>query len=186
MRNLFCPPNDMEYYSEVKPHYIKRIIWQFVNITLFRCLLGYRLRYVRNLILRLFGARIPLYSMIYPSCRIFAPWNLVVGRHSCIGPHTQIYNKDKITLGNHCVVSQGCFLCTAGHDISDARHKLITAPIVIGDRAWVAADAFVGMGITIGEGAVVGARAAVFKDVEPWTVVGGNPAKFIKQRIIKN
>ena len=60
------------------------------------------------------------------------------------------------------------------------------APITIGDRAWVAADAFVGMGVTIGEGAVVGARAAVFKDVEPWTVVGGNPAKFIKKRVMKD
>jgi putative colanic acid biosynthesis acetyltransferase WcaF len=58
-------------------------------------------------------------------------------------------------------------------------------PIVVADKAWVAADAFIGMGVTIGEGAVVGARAAVFKDVEPWTVVGGNPAQFIKKRVIK-
>ena len=56
---------------------------------------------------------------------------------------------------------------------------------MIENRAWVAADAFVCMGITIGEGAVVGARAAVFKNVEPWTVVGGNPAKVIKKREIK-
>ena len=59
-------------------------------------------------------------------------------------------------------------------------------PIVIEDRAWVAAEAFVGPGVTIGEGAVVGARGCVFKDVEPWTVVGGNPARFIKQRTIKD
>ena len=64
--------------------------------------------------------------------------------------------------------------------------KFRKKPIVIEAQAWVAADAFVGMGVTIGEGAVVGARAAVFKDVEPWTVVGGNPAKFIKNRVIKD
>ena len=52
-------------------------------------------------------------------------------------------------------------------------------------KVWVAAEAFIGMGVIIGEGAVVGARACVFKNVEPWTVVGGNPAKFIKKRIIK-
>ena len=61
----------------------------------------------------------------------------------------------------------------------------IQKPIIIGDRAWVAAEAFIGPGVTVGEGAVVGARAAVFKDVEPWTVVGGNPARVIKTRTIK-
>lgn len=87
-----------------------------------------------------------------------------------------------VIIGDNSVVSQGAFLCTAGHDITDSKHTLITAPIIIGDTAWVAADAFVNMGVTIGEGAVVGARAAVFKDVNPWTVVGGNPARFIKER----
>jgi putative colanic acid biosynthesis acetyltransferase WcaF len=51
---------------------------------------------------------------------------------------------------------------------------------------WVASDAFIGMGVTLGQGAVVGARAAVFKNVEPWTVVGGNPARLIKKREIKD
>lgn len=175
---------DNPHYTEVKPHYLKRILWIVVNHTLFRCIIGYQTRYLRNLLLRMFGAKIPLFSMVYPSSTIFAPWNLEVGRHSCIGPGTKIYNKDKITIGNFCVVSQGAYLCTASHDITNPYNPLITAPIVVGDQAWVAADAFVGMGVTIGEGAVVGARAAVFKDVEPWTVVGGNPAKVIKRRVI--
>ena len=64
--------------------------------------------------------------------------------------------------------------------------ELVTAPITVGAQAWVAADAFVGMGVTIGEGAVVGARAVVTRNVEPWTVVGGNPAKFIKKRELKS
>ena len=92
---------------------------------------------------------------------------------------------DKISIGANTTVSQGAFLCTASHDITDPLNTLITAPIVIEDQAWIGAKAFVGMGVTIGEGAVVGARAAVFKDVEPWTVVGGNPARFIKKRTIK-
>jgi len=58
---------------------------------------------------------------------------------------------------------------------------VITAPIRIERRAWVAADTFVGPGVTIGEGAVVGARASVFRDVDPWTVVGGNPARILKK-----
>ncbi|HNY79416.1 MAG TPA: hypothetical protein PLX34_15565 [Sedimentisphaerales bacterium] len=59
------------------------------------------------------------------------------------------------------------------------------APVEIADQVWIAADAFIGPGVTVGQGAVVGARASVFKDVEPWTVVGGNPAKFIKKRELK-
>ena len=97
-----------------------------------------------------------------------------------------MYNKDLIVIGDDSVISQGTYLCTASHDISSKMLPLNTAPIIIGKNVWVAADAFVGMGVTIGEGAVVGARAAVFKDVEPWTVVGGNPAKFIKNRVIKD
>ena len=88
-------------------------------------------------------------------------------------------------LGSKVVISQGAYLCTASHDISNPKNPLITSPIQVESFAWVAADAFVGMGVTVGQGAVVGARAAVFKNVEPWTVVGGNPAKFIKKRIVK-
>jgi putative colanic acid biosynthesis acetyltransferase WcaF len=139
----------------------------------------------RNLLLRLFGAKIPLVSLVYPSSRIWAPWNLSMGEYACIGPDTEIYNKAPISIGSHAVISQGTFLCTASHDISDPGHALVTAPITVEDRAWVAAQAFVGMGVTIGTGAVVGARSTVFRDVAPWTVVGGNPAKFIKQRTLR-
>lgn len=176
---------DLSHYSEPKPHHLKRIVWYFVNATLFRCLIGTQLRVVRNIILRAFGAKIPLKSLVYPSCKIWAPWNLEVGEHSCVGPNTQLYNKARIVLKNNVVVSQESFLCTASHDITDNKHPLITAPIVIGDRAWVAARAYVGPGVTIGEGAVVGATASVYKDVEPWTVVGGNPVKVIKKRVIE-
>jgi putative colanic acid biosynthesis acetyltransferase WcaF len=65
-------------------------------------------------------------------------------------------------------------------------HELITAPIFIGPDSWVAVDAYVHMGVTIGQGAVVGAKACVYKDVPPWTIVGGNPAKFIKTRYLRN
>ena len=172
----------MPLYHEVKPHYIKRILWNIVYYSLFRILPTAKLRYVRNIILRLFGAKLPLDVSVFPSAKIFAPWNLEMEPFTTIGPTPQIYNKDKIKIGHHSVVSQGVFLCTAGHDIKDAGWKLITAPIIMEPHTWVAADAYIGMGVTIHEGAVVGARAAVFKDVEPWTVVGGNPAKFIKKR----
>jgi putative colanic acid biosynthesis acetyltransferase WcaF len=133
----------------------------------------------------MFGAKVDKQATVYASCTIYAPWNLSIGR-ACIGPRTEIYCKDFISIGDDCVVSQGAFLCTASHDISSQMLPLVMAPIRMENWSWVAADAFVGMGVTIGEGAVVGARAAVFKDVAPWTVVGGNPAQFIKKREIRN
>ena len=108
-----------------------------------------------------------------------------MGEYSCLASGVDCYNVDKVTVGANATVSQGAYLCTASHDITNPLNPLITAPIVIEDQAWIGAKAFVGMGVTIGQGAVVGATASVFKDVEPWTVVGGNPARFIKKRIIK-
>jgi putative colanic acid biosynthesis acetyltransferase WcaF len=139
----------------------------------------------KRLILRLFGANVSKDAHIYSSAKIYYPRNLTMDGFCAIGPNVNVYNVDKIIIKDRAEISQGAHLCTASHDITDPKHHLITAPIIIGERAWVAADAFVGMGVTIGEGAVVGARAAVFRDVEPWTVVGGNPAKVIKERIMK-
>lgn len=178
---------DLSSYTEPKPHHLKRVCWCIINATIFRWLVGdMQLRYVRNLLLRVFGAKIPPGCLIYSSCKIWAPWNLQIGDYCCVGPNTQLYNKAPIILKSNVVISQGVFLCTASHDITDPRHALITAPIILEAKSWVASDAFVGMGVTIGEGAVVGARAAVFKSVEPWSVVGGNPAKYIKKRILKD
>ena len=136
-------------------------------------------------LLRLFGARIASTAIVYSSAKVYYPANLTMDAYSCLASDVDCYNVAPITIGANSTVSQGAYLCTASHDISNPLNPLITAPIVIEDQAWVAAGAFVGMGVTIGQGAVVGARAAVFKSVEPWTVVGGNPAKFLKKRILK-
>lgn len=139
----------------------------------------------KRCLLRLFGARIAPTAIVYSSAKVYYPANLTMEAYSCIASDVDCYNVAPIIIGANSTVSQGAYLCTASHDISDPLNPLITAPIVIEDQAWVAAGAFVGMGVTIGQGAVVGARAAVFKSVEPWSVVGGNPAKFLKKRILK-
>ena len=139
----------------------------------------------KRFLLRLFGAKIDATAIVYSSAKVYYPANLTMGAYACLASDVDCYNVAPITIGANSTVSQGAYLCTASHDITDPLNPLVTKPIVIEDQAWVAAGAFVGMGVTIGQGAVVGARAAVFKDVEPWTVVGGNPAKFIKRREIK-
>ncbi|OWW26230.1 putative colanic acid biosynthesis acetyltransferase [Zobellia sp. OII3] len=164
---------------------IGRAVWNITYLILFRPFSLRVFRKWRIFVLRVFGANVSWNSMINSSVKIWAPWNLEVGDYSCLGKRVNCYNQGKIALKDNVTVSQDCSLCASSHDYTSKFHSLFLAPIVIYDKAWVAAEAFVGPGISIGEGAVVGARASVFKNVEPWTVVGGNPAKFIKKREIK-
>ncbi len=81
-------------------------------------------------------------------------------------------------------MSQYSYLCAATHDYTQLSMPLVPKPIRVGSRAWIAADVFVGPGVTVGDGAVVGARSSVFRDVPSWTVVGGSPAKRLKRRVV--
>ncbi|MDX1760557.1 MAG: putative colanic acid biosynthesis acetyltransferase [Christiangramia sp.] len=136
-------------------------------------------------ILRRFGAKIHGTANIYSSVRIYMPWNLEMGPFSCLAPEVDCYNVAKVSIGANSTISQKAYLCAASHDISKSTNPLITAPIVIKEQSWIGASTYIGMGVTIGEGAVVGATASVYKNVEPWTIVGGNPAKFIRKRELK-
>ena len=107
-----------------------------------------------------------------------------MGEHSCLAPEVDCYNVNKIIIGAHSTVSQKSYLCSASHDVTKSDIPLITAPIIIKDQVWIGANVFLGMGVTINTGAVIGATASVYKDVEAWTIVGGNPAVFIKKREI--
>lgn len=139
----------------------------------------------RRLILRLFGAKLGEGCGVYPSARIWDPRNLEMGPYSFIGPRVICYSMAKISFGAYSLVSQGAHLCTGTHDISDQHFQLKALPILIGERAWVAADAFVGPGVTIGAGAVLGARGCAFGDLEPWTVYVGNPVRPLKKRVMR-
>src|ERR1700733_2638576 len=131
----------------------------------------------RRGLLRLFGAKIGKHAHPYSSARIWAPWNLIMEAGSCLASGVDCYCVDKIVLGQDAVVSQRAFLCTATHDYRERGFRLMTGPVVIGDGAWVAAEAYIGPGVTVGAGAVAGARAVVVQDVPPGAVVVGNPAR---------
>lgn len=101
---------------------------------------------------------------------------------SCLADDVDCYSVDKIIIGSDTTISQYSFLCTASHDYRDPSMKLVTAPIIIGNNVWLAADVFVGPGITIGDGVVVTARSSIFTDLAPWVVAKGNPASVIRMR----
>ena len=134
------------------------------------------------MLLRLFGASIKKDAIVYSSAKIYNPKKLIMEDGSCLGPDVDCYNVDIIHLKKNSLISQKTYLCTASHDIKGNGFKLITAPIVVEENAWIAADSFIAMGVTIGKNSVVGARSSVFKDVPPNVIVGGNPAKIIKHR----
>lgn len=136
----------------------------------------------RPFVLRMVGARVGSEVQVDPSVEIFAPWALEIGDQSSIGHGATLYNLGPIKIGRQATISQGAHLCAGTHDYTRADFPLLKPPIVVGDQAWICADAFVGPGVSVGEGAVVAARAVVVRDVPPWTVVAGNPARFIKER----
>lgn len=159
-----------------------RLLWTVVWALLFRPTPWFMGAW-RSLLLRLFGAKIG-FVRLRSTVRVWAPWLLEIGDDVYIDHRVNLYNPFGIRIGSRVVISQGAFLCTATHDYRDPEFPLTGSPIVIGDDTWIAAEAFVAPGVTIGAGAVVAARACVVKDIEPWSVVGGNPARYIKPRTL--
>lgn len=169
-----------------RKHQIVRLVWAIVWTLCARWMPRSVGAGWKRLLLRLFGAKIASTAVVYSSAKIYYPVNLVMDDYACIASDVDCYNVALVHICEYATVSQGAFLCTASHDITSPGHELITAPIAVDRQAWVGARAFVGMGVKIGEGAVVGATASVFKSVEPWTVVGGNPIKVLKIRYLRN
>lgn len=136
----------------------------------------------RAALLRLFGARIGSGVHIYNTAIIYLPWMLEAQEDASVGEWALIYNLGPVTLGPRATVSQRAHLCAGTHDYLKTSMPLLRPPIAVGADAWVCADAYVGPGVEIGAGAIVGARAVVVGNVEPWTIVAGNPARRIKDR----
>ena len=166
-----------------------RVVWNVTSALLFRPFITPVFRKWRLQLLRMFVAEVQWDANVYASVKVWAPWMLRMGHRACLGPEVICYNQDLVVLEDDAIVSQYSYLCTAGHDIDHANTAdsgLVTFPIVLRRGAWIGSRAFIGMGVEIGENAVVGATASVYKSVEPWTVVGGNPCKIIRMRKLIN
>jgi putative colanic acid biosynthesis acetyltransferase WcaF len=161
---------------------IMRQLWQICYLLFFR-FSPRPFHAWRRWILILFGAKIGKHTHVYPSVKIWAPWNLIIGNECGIGNGTNLYAQDKIFIGNYAVVSQGAHLCAGTHDYTKSGFPLLTKPIIIGDYVWIASEAFIHPGITMGAGAVVGARSVVISNLPAWQVCSGFPCKPIKPRV---
>ena len=155
-----------------------RVVWGLVEFLTFsfspRLLYGWR-----NFILRLMGAKIGKGVKIYPSARIMYPWLLEIGNHTTISWDVKIYNLGQTKIGSNTMISQYAHLCGGTHDHTSGNFELLRTGLIIGNNVWIAADAFIGPGVTVNDGSIVAARAVVTKDVETGIIVGGNPAKEI-------
>jgi putative colanic acid biosynthesis acetyltransferase WcaF len=160
---------------------IARTVWGTVWLLLFRT--SPRVCYTwRSVLLRLFGAEIGKGVRVSPSTKIGMPWRLKIGDWCAIGPGVDCDNDGGVTIGDHTIISQYSYLCSATRDYTRTNLPHTPSPIHVGDQVWICADVFVGPGVTIGQGAVVGARSSVFKNVPPWSIVVGSPARFLKKR----
>ncbi|NWL02616.1 putative colanic acid biosynthesis acetyltransferase [Flavobacterium collinsii] len=164
---------------------ISRLIWNCVSIILFRPFVSRLFKKWRVFVLKCFGAKIEWSTHIYASVKIWAPWNLQMGANSSLGPNVDCYNQGNITIGANTVISQKTYLCASSHDYTKTDFPLILKPITIGNGVWVAADAFIGPGVSIEDNAIIAARSVVNKKVEKNAVMGGNPATLIKLRTVE-
>ena len=180
------PPADAAA-RHVSPYSLKekilRVLWSGVEATAYRWTWPTWYRY-RAWLLSRFGARIHPTARLRRTCRFTCPWNLTVGANTATGDHVIFYCLGPVTLGDRVTISQYAHLCAGSHDHTDPAMPLLRPPITIEDDAWIATDAFVGPGVTVGQAAILGARGCAFKNLEPHTIHGGNPARPLKPRVL--
>lgn len=160
-------------------------LWWFIQGSLFKLSPKFMYKF-RCSILRLFGATIGNNVLIRPSAVITYPWKFTIGDNSWIGDETVIYNLEKIHIGANVAIAHRTYLCTGLHAIDKITFDIEAEPISIEDEVWLTNDVFVGPGVTIGRGSIIGARSSVFDDMPAGMVCFGYPCKPIKQRNKQN
>lgn len=156
-------------------------LWWFTQSILFKTSPQVMYRW-RVFLLRIFGASIGKGCIIRPSVTVTYPWNVEIGDYTWIGDDVVLYSLGKINIGKNVVVSQRSYLCGGGHDYTEPSFPIFKKNIKLEDECWLATDVFVGPGVEIGFGAVVGARSTVLKSIPGGNVYAGNPLRVIKER----
>ncbi len=162
---------------------LKEALWVMVSLVLFR-LCPICLSPLKRLVLRLFGAQIGRGVVIKPQVKITFPWKLKMGDDVWLGEECWLLNLEQIVIGNNVCISQRAFLCTGSHDHQRTTFDLITKPIVLEDGVWIGAGAWIGPGVIVGSHVVLAAGSVAVRNLAAWGVYRGNPAEFVKTRVI--
>ncbi len=161
-----------------------RAAWFLLGSPLFRSRLlpvsSFRVR-----LLRLFGARVGDGVVIRHDVNIKYPWHLVIGDDCWIGERVWIDSLTTVRIGRDVCISQGAYLCTGNHNWSDPAFGLMIAPIQLNDGAWAGAMCLLTPGAVLGNGAVAAAGSVVSGTIPDFEIYAGNPAVFLKKRVIR-
>jgi maltose O-acetyltransferase len=136
----------------------------------------------RNIFLLLFGIKVPLTSSMHRGIKFFHVGNIVCGNNSVVNFGCYLDNRRKISIGNNVGIAHDTKIYTLGHDIHDSQFRTKGKEVIIKDNVFIFSNVLIMPGITIGEGAIVLSGSVVINDIDPYTIVGGNPAKKIKMR----
>lgn len=156
-------------------------LWWIVQGTLFACSPQFMYAW-RNWLLRLFGAKVGVRVIVRPSVKVTYPWKVSIGDYSMIGDDAVLYSLGEIEIGDNAVVSQRSYICAASHDFTKTDFPIYAKKVFIGSQAWIATDVFIAPGVSVGKGAVVGARSSVFKDMPAGMVCLGSPCVPVRVR----
>jgi putative colanic acid biosynthesis acetyltransferase WcaF len=170
--------------SATRKEKVLRALWGWFQLPFARCT-PKQFSPLRVALLKLFGAKLAAHVEIGAGVRIWMPWNLTMGEYSSIGFGAEIYNFAPVVVGRHVVISQYNYVCTSTHDYTHPNFPLVSKPIQIGSQAWIASGCLISPGVTIGEGAVIGARSLVTKSMPAWMVCAGSPCKPLKERVVR-
>jgi len=157
-------------------------LWWIVQASLFKWSPQFAYGFRRTL-LRIFGAQIGAGVIIRPNATVTYPWKVTIGDYAWVGDDVVLYSLGEIVIGAHSVVSQRCYLCTGDHSYTEIDFPIRGRKITIGDEVWVAADVFIAPAVTIGDGAVIGARSTVLSDMPAGMLCAGYPAKPLRPRL---
>lgn len=164
-------------------------LWNFVNITLFRYSPFFCFGW-RRFLLRLFGASVAKTATIGRTAIIEVPWNLEIGENSMIGKNAWVMCSGKVTIGKNVAISEYVRILAGSHKTDSINYEPVITPINIEDDCWIASCAMlVAAGkrpLKIGKGAIVAAGAVVFSNVRTMTIVVGNPAEYLTDRVLNN